>query len=342
MNRSYGVCRKGVSLFLIVPVLLLGFLGAQGWAQMTKVTLGVEFVNARVTPLWLAEKEGFFKKQGIDLKALQISGGTQGAQALVSGQIDASYSAPAAFIPAIAAGAPMVEVMSITATMPYYLVGARGIKSVEDLKGKTVGSSGLGLSASRLAILVAFGRLGLDPVRDKITLVAAGAEPERIAGVASGAISGSVVAPEFRTKVEQLGVTVLADLRTMNIPWENDALATSRKFLQSNRDAVERMVKALLEGNAYILTPANRSQVLEILMSRLGLKTAQEATGAYDDLVKYYIQKKPYPNREGLQTILTEVGKIVPKAASLKFEDVADSSIVERLDKSGYIDSLYK
>jgi len=333
---------KGVGIFLAVPALVLGFLGAKAWGQATKVTMGVEFINARVAPLWVAEKEGFFKKQGIDLKSLRISGGTQGAQALVSGQIDASYSAPAAFIPAIAAGAQVVEVMSITATMPYYLVGAPGVKSLADLKGKRVGSSGLGLSASRLALLVAFGRLGLDPEKDKIVLVAAGAEPERIAGIASGAIAGTVVAPEFRSKVEQLGVSVLADLRTMNIPWENDALATSRKFIQTNRDSVERVVKALMEGNAYILNPARRSQVIEVLMTRLGLKTVQEATGAYDDLIKYYVQKKPYPNREGLQTILTEVGKVVPKGASLKFEDVADPSIVERLDKSGYIDSLYK
>ncbi|HEY1233655.1 MAG TPA: hypothetical protein VGH22_09775 [Candidatus Binatia bacterium] len=43
-----------------------------------------------------------------------------------------------------------------------------------------------------------------------------------------------------------------------------------------------------------------------------------------------------------MQTIITEVGKGVPKAASLKFEDVVDASIIQKLDKSGYIDSLYK
>jgi hypothetical protein len=32
----------------------------------------------------------------------------------------------------------------------------------------------------------------------------------------------------------------------------------------------------------------------------------------------------------------------VPKAASLKFEDVADPNIIEKLEKNGFIDSLYK
>ncbi|HUK40108.1 MAG TPA: hypothetical protein VLX11_03665 [Candidatus Acidoferrales bacterium] len=44
----------------------------------------------------------------------------------------------------------------------------------------------------------------------------------------------------------------------------------------------------------------------------------------------------------GLQSIIAEVARVVPKASSLKFEDVADSSIIEKLDKSGFIDSLYK
>ncbi len=75
---------------------------------------------------------------------------------------------------------------------------------------------------------------------------------------------------------------------------------------------------------------------------QLGLESEQEADSAYGDLTRFYVLKKPLPSREGLQTIITEVGKEVPKAASLKFEDVVDASIIQKLDKSGYIDSLYK
>jgi len=327
---------------LVAALLVLGFLSTEGAAQMTEVNLGVAFTNARVAPLWAAEKEGYFRKNGIDAKILNIPGGTQGAQALLGGSIDISFTDPTSTISAIAAGAQLVEVMALTTIMPYYLVGAPDVKAIADLKGKRVGSSGLGLSASRLALLVAFGTLGLDPVADKITLVAAGAEPERIAGLAAGALAGTVVGPEFRSKIDQLGLNILADLRTIKIPWEQDALETSRKYLEAKRDAVERVVKALLQGNAYVLNPANKAAVVEILRSRLGLKTAQETEGAYEDLTKFYVLKKPYPYREGLQSIIAEVAKVVPKAASLKFEDVADRSIIEKLDKSGFIDGLYK
>jgi ABC-type nitrate/sulfonate/bicarbonate transport system substrate-binding protein len=278
----------------------------------------------------------------LDVKVVNVRGGTQATQALLGGGLDMAYSDPPGTIAAIAAGAPLVEVMATATVMPYYLVGAPAVKSLADLKGKRVGSSGLGLSASRMAIIVGLKHLGLDPDRDKITLVAAGTEPERLAGLASGSLAGTVIAPEFRSRIEQLGLNVLADLRAMTIPWEVGNVVTSRKFLQSQRDVVERAIKALLEGNAYVLNPAYRPQLLELLKSRLGLKSTQDATGAYEDTIKYYVLKKPYPYREGLQSIIAEVGKIAPSAASLRYEDVADPSIIEKLDKSGYIDGLYR
>jgi NitT/TauT family transport system substrate-binding protein len=327
---------------LLMAVFILGLPLTEIWAQTTEVSMGLAFVNARVAPLWVAEKEGFFKKNGIDIKILKIAGGTQGAQAMLSGGIDIGYTDPTSAIAAIAAGAQLVEIMAITTIMPYYLVGATDVKSVADLKGKRVGSSGLGLSASRLALLVALGKIGLEPKRDKIILVAAGAEPERIAGLAAGALGGTVLGPEFRGKIDQLKLNILADLRTLKIPWEQDALVTSRKYLESKQDTVERVMKALLQANAYVLNPANRAAVIEVLKTQLGFKTSQEAEGAYEDLTRYYVLKKPHPSREGLQTIISEVGKEIPKAANLKFEDVADPSIVQKLDKSGFIDSLYK
>ena len=327
---------------LLIVVFILGIFWTEAWAQMTEVNMGIAFVNARVAPLWVAEKEGFFRKNGIDIKLTNIPGGTQVAQALLSGVIDISFADPSSTISAIAAGAQLVEVMAITTIMPYYLVGAPEVKTVADLKGKRVGSSGLGLSASRLALLVAFGTLGLDPNRDKITLVAAGLEPERMAGLAAGAIAGTVIGPEYRSKIAQLGLNILADLRTIKIPWEQDALVTSRKFLEAKGEVVERVMKSLLQGNAYVLNPNNRTSVVELLKTRLGFKTTQEAEGAYEDLTHFYVLRKSFPYRDGLQSITAEVAKVVPKAASLKFDDVADPTIIEKLDKNGFIDSLYK
>lgn len=337
-NQGFG--RK--TTCLLIAVFIVTILRTEARAQLTDVNMGLAFMNARVAPLWVAEKQGLFRKNGLDVKVANIAGGTQGAQAMLSGGIDLGYTDPTSMVSAIAAGAPLVEVMSITTIMPYYLVGAHDVKRVTDLKGKRVGSSGLGLSASRLALMVALAHMGLEPKRDQIILVAAGAEPERIAGLAAGALAGTVIAPEFRGKIDQLGLNILADLRTLKIPWEQDALVTSKTYLETKQNTVERMMKSLLEANAYVLNPTNRDVITDLLKINLGLKTASEAESAYNDLTRFYVLKKPYPFYEGLQTIITEVGKEIPKAANLKFNDIANSAIIEKLDKSGFIDGLYK
>jgi ABC-type nitrate/sulfonate/bicarbonate transport system substrate-binding protein len=326
---------------LLALSLLVNFT-AESRSQNIPVNFGVTFRNARLASLWIADEVGFFKKQGVDVKVINISGGTQGAQMMVSGGVDVSFDDPISCITATAAGVPVVDIFAGTPTMPFLIVGAPGINNLAELKGKRVGSSGLGLSASRLALLVGLKRLGLDPEKEQITIVAAGQEPERIAGLSSGAIAATVISPEYRTKLDQLGIPLLADLRTLNISWETASIITTAKNMQTKRDVIERVIRALLQANAYILNPANRSRLLDVLTAQLALKSAQDAAAVYDDLIKYYVLKKPYPNREGISNIIAEVAKSVPKAAGLKYEDVTDVSIIEKLDKSGFIDGLYK
>jgi ABC-type nitrate/sulfonate/bicarbonate transport system substrate-binding protein len=205
-----------------------------------------------------------------------------------------------------------------------------------------VGSSGLGLSASRLALLVGLRRFGIDADKGQATIVAAGQEPERIAGLSTGAIAATVISPEYRTKLEQLGVNMLADLRTLNIPWETSSVITTVKNAQTKRDMLERVVRAILQAHAFILNPANRARVIELTTTQLALKSQQDAASVYDDLVKFYVFKKPYPTRDGFANVIAEVAKQLPKAAAIKYEDVVDTSIIEKLDKSGFIDALYK
>ena len=321
------------------------FLGARALtvhAQNITVNFGVTFRNARLAPLWIAEGENYFKKNGLDVKQVNISGGTQGAQMMVSGGIDVSYDDPISCIVATAGGVPVQAIFGGTPSLAFLIVGGPGVKTIADVKGKRVGSSGLGLSASRLALLVGFRRFGLDADKGDITIVAAGQEPERIAALSAGAIAASVLSPEYRNKLEPLGVSMLADLRTLGIPWETASLITTAKNLQTKRDMMERVVRSLLQANAYILNPANRARVVDTINTQLGLKNPQEAAAIYDDLIKFYVFKKPYPTRDALTNIVTEVAKSVPKAVGMKYEDVVDISILERLDKSGFIDALYK
>jgi NitT/TauT family transport system substrate-binding protein len=326
------------TLMLVLSTLIC----AETRSENLQVNFGVTFRNARLVPLWIADEEGYFKKQGLDVKQVNISGGTQGAQMMVTGGVDVSYDDPITCIVSTAGGIPVNVIVGGTPSLAYLIVGGPEIKNIADVKGKRVGSSGLGLSASRLALLVGLRRFGIDADKGQVTIVAAGQEPERIAGLSTGAIAATVISPEYRTKLEQLGVNMLADLRTLNIPWETSSVITTAKNVQTKRDMLERVVRAILQAHAFILNPANRTRVVEVMTTQLALKSQQDAAAVYDDLVKFYVFKKPYPTRDGFANVIAEVVKSVPKAAGIKYEDVVDNSILEKLDKSGFIDGLYK
>ena len=326
------------TLMLVLSTLIC----AETRSENLQVNFGVTFRNARLVPLWIADEEGYFKKQGLDVKQVNISGGTQGAQMMVTGGVDVSYDDPITCIVSTAGGIPVNVIVGGTPSLAYLIVGGPEIKNIADVKGKRVGSSGLGLSASRLALLVGLRRFGIDADKGQVTIVAAGQEPERIAGLSTGAIAATVISPEYRTKLEQLGVNMLADLRTLNIPWETSSVITTAKNMQTKRDMLERVVRAILQAHAFILNPANRTRVVEVMTTQLALKSQQDAAAVYDDLVKFYVFKKPYPTHDGFANVIAEVVKSVPKAAGIKYEDVVDNSILEKLDKSGFIDGLYK
>ena len=326
------------TLMLVLSTLIC----AETRSENLQVNFGVTFRNARLVPLWIADEEGYFKKQGLDVKQVNISGGTQGAQMMVTGGVDVSYDDPITCIVSTAGGIAVNVIVGGTPALAYLIVGGPEIKNIADVKGKRVGSSGLGLSASRLALLVGLRRFGIDADKGQVTIVAAGQEPERIAGLSTGAIAATVISPEYRTKLEQLGVNMLADLRTLNIPWETSSVITTAKNVQTKRDMLERVVRAILQAHAFILNPANRTRVVEVMTTQLALKSQQDAAAVYDDLVKFYVFKKPYPTRDGFANVIAEVVKSVPKAAGIKYEDVVDNSILDKLDKSGFIDGLYK
>src|SRR5262245_66400915 len=98
-------------------------------------------------------------------------------------------------------------------------------------------------------------------------------------------------------------------------------------------------MKSLLQGNAYVLNPTNRTSVVELLKTRLGFKTTQEAEGAYEDLTHFYVLRKSFPYRDGLQSITAEVAKVVPKAAGLKLDDVADATRMQTRHTNWFIGS---
>jgi hypothetical protein len=70
-------------------------------------------------------------------------------------------------------------------------------------------------------------------------------------------------------------------------------------------------------------------------------KDEKEVEPAYETL-REVVKPKPYPSVEGFKTILADLSERVPAARAANPKDFIDVSLLEELDRSGFIDALYR
>jgi ABC-type nitrate/sulfonate/bicarbonate transport system substrate-binding protein len=330
-----------VSILALVALFHAAVSTANAQQPLSEILVGKTFVNAVPAGFWIGRDRGFFKKYGIEVKIIQFTGNTIGTQALLGGSIPFLMAGPHSSLAARAGGADLVEIATLSPAMPYLMIAGKEIKSPEGLKGKIVGVAGVGLTGSYIAALIGLRNLGLDPKRDKITLIATGTETERLAALSRGRIDATVIDQAYKPVIEREGYSILADLGARGVPWEHDVLLTTGQVLKGNSDLAERLLKGLLEANAFILNPANKEIVKKILVKELGEKMG-DGSVAYDQLVSLWIKARPYANRKGLQSIIEEIKVINPAVANVKIDEFVNDAILRKLDQSRFIDSLYK
>ena len=320
--------------FLSAVVVLALSLGSSGWAQQEKVVLGHSSLRNDIAFLWVPQQLGLFKKHGLDPTIVFISGGVRMIQAIVS-QSAAMGSVGAALVTsAVAGGADTVMVLGVTNLLTYDIWARPEMKRPEDLKGKRLAISGFG-SSSHVASFLMLKHFGLDEKRDSITFLVIGDEPTRVQALITGRIDATITDPSVAGPLKEKNFSHLGNLQQLGVPFVNNAVTTTRRFMKEQPRVVEAVVKTILEGNRYMLNPANRGTVTGILAKNLRIPP-KEADKAYEDLIPK-VERKPYPNMDAVKATIQVMGAGNPKVAQLKAEDLVDMSILERLVQSGFV-----
>jgi hypothetical protein len=70
-------------------------------------------------------------------------------------------------------------------------------------------------------------------------------------------------------------------------------------------------------------------------------KDEKQVEDAYQTL-REVVKPKPYPSVEGFRTIIKDASDKIPAAKNANPRDFIDGSLLEELEKSGFIDALYR
>ena len=151
-----------------VPILNMGFSGAGVGSDLLKVI----------------ERNGLWRKHGIDVRTIYLSSGSLMAQTLSSGDIGiAGFDTPAMLSLALAGHSLKVVAVPINRLEPFFVVRTN-IKTPADLKGKKITISRFG-SGSDIMTRVALRYWKLDPDRD-VSFFQSGNTPTRTAALIAG------------------------------------------------------------------------------------------------------------------------------------------------------------
>jgi ABC-type nitrate/sulfonate/bicarbonate transport system substrate-binding protein len=295
-------------------------------------------VNARVLPLWVAREQGFFAKYGVPSETIFIRQAPTLVAALTSGDIHVGYTGGTAVLGSAASGSDLKILAAFTNRVTYDVVAKKGIKSPEDLRGKIFGVQSIGGTVWMGAIL-ALEHFGLDPNRDKISLIAAGDQSVLAQALVAGTIDVTVLDGVMSRTLRESGYPVLAELSKANIPISSVGIVAKGSLIQKNPQLMENLLKALVESEAFIFGPANKAAAMAILKRYLRINDSEAAEG-YNDVITG-LDRKPHASLDGLRNVQRLMKLRNPAVEKVKVEELVDDRFMKKLDQSGFIDQMY-
>ena len=163
---------------------------------------------------------------------------------LMSGQAEMVIAGGVAILRGIARGAPVVVVGGHLSRMSYALISTKGLKTVDDLKGKAIGITGIG-GIGEFAVVESLKRNGLIKDRDFSLLNIEGGPAARMAALKAGKVHAVPVTPGQRVQAERDGFTVLLDVRDSLAELPSNIVASTKEFATSNPDKTTKFLRAL-------------------------------------------------------------------------------------------------
>ena len=167
--------------------------------------------------------------------------------ALAKGEVDLSMAFSAGFVIQADAGAPIVMLAGIHPGC-LEVVASERIRSVRDLKGKSVAVSALN-NAEHGFLASIIGHVGLDPRRDIDWVVAK--RDELIGQLTEGKVDATILSPpnSYEWRAKKTGHVILT--MTTDRPWSQYfccVLTGNREFIRNNPVATKRAMRAILKG----------------------------------------------------------------------------------------------
>lgn len=319
-------------LALAISAIVLSLLHSDASGQL-KMTVGQAGINPGTSLYFIAQKEKFFEKHGLDVKIVATTT-TAAVQGMLGGSLNLTLGAGPAFVSASLEGAPPFAVVSSWVNVfPYYIVARKEIAKIQDLKGRTGQVGATFGSAPDVALRFGLAKLGINPEKDvKLVQMPRPDWINVIAQIERGDVQFSVLPPPYDRMGEKRGFHTLYALPELGIHWQQNGEWVLKSYAAKNREAVLRFERALADAIDVYFN--QRDKTVEYLMEFLGSNKA-DTEYAYQAFAKW-ADKNPRPKAESIKSTFEAIKATTPAAAKADPAAFIDTSFIDQLMKEGY------
>ena len=296
-------------------------------------SLRLGFSGATATQLAgsIAVEQKLFDLYGVNVEFIQ-SAGTTMIRALDARSLDVAIVGGGQALSAFLKGVDVRIIGGLVNTVPYQLWAKPEISQLKDLKGKMIANTLPGTSLN-LATAVMLQRAGLDSSRD-VKLIAFGRLGLVSQALFTGVVDAALLSPPETIEARKLALHMIIDMATARIPCMFTSVVTTRAVLEKSPMALGRFLKGLLHGLKLALT--NPDMAKRTISRNMRLTDPEVIDEVYQRVVALY-ERLPLVPKEAIETVI----KLSPNQSNRNPFGVLDMSLLERIDKEGFVRSLY-
>ena len=317
-------------------LLLLTCTPARAQSPLTNLVLGHSGGAGSLETLrYIMDRERLWEKYGLNVKSVYFNSGGVLTQALAGGNIAGSESEVPGMLNLAVSGVLDLKLVTVTINkIEHVFIVRKNIGKPEELKGKKLAVSRFG-SASDTVTRLVLKLWKIDPDKE-VFLLQSGNTPTRMTALVAGHVDGALVSPEAIHKILASGCCrILADLSELPMDYARYVYVFPTAWIKSNRDVLRRLLMAYLEGIAVFRT---RPKAFYAGLEQGGTKDPAIQKDIYERALKN-VREYPVPEPNGVKSVLDSLPH--PNAKNIKPAQLMDTSLLEELRKSGFIDKLY-
>ena len=282
-------------------------------------------LNTSVFSLIIAQKEGYFKEEGLNVELLSIRGEIA-IRTTLSGDVDFFTNAGSALAAAVR-GVP-VRLITVFQDKPGWdLIASPEIKSVSQLRGKNIAIMSPEGSLAVVAREI-LRKNGIDPTKD-VNLVVMGGDEVRFPALQTKSISATLFNTAMSLRAQKEGFSKLANAAEYANLVEG-GLATSQEKIKQGPEKIFRFVRASLKGLNYYV--AKREASIKYMMDNLRMKDRELVSSIYDIQTRLVL-KEGFSDDKVLQSMIDDMKRTTKVQRDIKVADVFELSFVKKANE---------